>query len=148
MQELRSSYFPDVNVWLALTYRGHVHQAAAWAWLEGLGPDFKLYFCRFTQIGLLRLLTTEAVMGSDEVMSQKDAWAAYDRWLADERIEFQDETPGLELHFRSHTQQGRPSPKVWMDGYLAAFASLAGLPLVTFDQGLRSRVKDLLILES
>jgi predicted nucleic acid-binding protein len=132
MQRLRSSYFPDVNVWLALTYRRHVHQAAAWTWLESLG----------------RLLTTEAIMGSDGVMSQRDAWAAYDRWLQDERVEFQEEPPGLDFHFRSRTQHGRPSPKAWMDGYLAAFASLAGLPLVTFDQGLRGQAEDLLVLES
>jgi hypothetical protein len=39
-----------------------------------------LRFCRFTQLGLLRLLPTTAVM-SDEVMTQPQAWAAYDRRL-------------------------------------------------------------------
>jgi predicted nucleic acid-binding protein len=29
--------------------------------------------------------------------------------------------------------------RVWIDAYLLAFASVAGLKLVTFDRGLRSR---------
>jgi predicted nucleic acid-binding protein len=28
------SYFPDVNVWLALAYRGHHHHPTASAWFE------------------------------------------------------------------------------------------------------------------
>jgi len=77
----RSFLFPDVNVWIALTHSGHVHQTVARRWLEGLDGQARLCFCRFTQLSLLRLLTTEALMGKGEVMSQAQAWKAYDRWL-------------------------------------------------------------------
>ena len=49
-----TSLFPDINVWVALTYEGHVHHAIAAEWFRTLPPDATLVFCRFTQIGLLR----------------------------------------------------------------------------------------------
>jgi uncharacterized protein len=77
-ESTKSSLFPDINVWLALTYEGHVHHTSAVNWFTTLSDDSGLIFCRFTQLGLLRLLTTGAIMG-DEVMTQPEAWAAYDR---------------------------------------------------------------------
>ncbi len=74
-----TSLFPDINVWVALTYEGHAHHRNAATWFATLTTDVSLVFCRLTQLGLLRLLTTEAVMG-DEVMTQPGAWAAYDQW--------------------------------------------------------------------
>lgn len=41
---------------------------------------------RVTQIGLLRLLTSESVMGS-EMLTPK-AWHAHDEFLEDDRVEF------------------------------------------------------------
>jgi uncharacterized protein len=84
----RSFLFPDVNVWLALTYEGHVHHIAAKRWFEPLDDEVRLFFCRVTQLGLLRLLTTEAVMGGAEVLSQSAAWSAYDGWFRDDRVTF------------------------------------------------------------
>jgi predicted nucleic acid-binding protein len=68
---MRSFLFPDVNVWLALTYGRHIHHATAARWLDGL-TDASLYFCRFTQLGLLRLLTNEQVMAAS-VLNQRRA---------------------------------------------------------------------------
>ena len=62
-----------------------MHHRIAATWFTGLTPDMTLAFCRLTHLGLLRLLTTEAVMG-DEVMTQPHAWAAYDRWHQDARV--------------------------------------------------------------
>lgn len=148
MPRLPNCFFPDVNVWLALTYGRHIHHAAAAEWFAPLGLDCRVYFCRFTQIGLLRLLSTEAVMGTDGVMNQKDAWRTYDHCLEDCRIQFLEEPTGLDTEFRSLTQHWLPSPKGWMDAYLAAFASTGDLPLVTFDRAFRGRVRELLILEA
>jgi uncharacterized protein len=80
--------FPDINVWLALTYDRHIHHSTAGEWFEALAPTARLFFCRLTQLGLLRLLSAPAVMGPDQAKSQPDAWKAYDCWLADERVEF------------------------------------------------------------
>lgn len=125
-----SFLFPDINVWIALTYDGHVHHAIAATWFDSLRSNSRLFFCRFTQLGLLRLLTAEAVMGAN-VLNQAQAWQAYDRWLADDRMSFAEEPSGVERIFRSLSRQGRPAPKDWADSYLGAFATV-----VTFDHAL------------
>jgi toxin-antitoxin system PIN domain toxin len=130
---------------VALTYEGHVHHAVAAVWFADLQSDAALAFCRFTQLGLLRLLTTAAVMG-DEVMTQPQAWAAYDRWLQDPRVRFVDEPPEIEPRFRALTRRRQPATKDWADSYLAAFATAGGLTLVTFDRGLRAKVKSAILL--
>jgi predicted nucleic acid-binding protein len=85
-------------------------------------------------------------MGDDEVMSQADAWRAYDRWMEDGRIMLIEEPRAIEPAFRAMTRKPRPAPKDWADSYLAAFAVTGGLRLVTFDQGFRGKIRDLLVL--
>jgi len=140
-----TSHFPDVNVWVALTYEGHVHHLIAADWFRKLSPDATLVFCRFTQLGLLRLLTTKAVMG-DEVMTQPQAWGAYDRWLQDPRVTFADEPADLEPRFRSYTRRPQPATKDWADSFLAAFAAAGQLTVVTLDRGLRAKAKSAVLL--
>jgi toxin-antitoxin system PIN domain toxin len=145
MPESTTSLFPDINVWVALTYEGHAHHRKAASWFGALEPAAGLSFCRFTQLGLLRLLTAEAVMG-DEVMTQPQAWAAYDQWLQDSRIGFMEEPADTETRFRALTRLRQPATKDWADSYLAAFATIGQLTLVTFDRGLRGKAKSVLIL--
>jgi toxin-antitoxin system PIN domain toxin len=142
-----SFLFPDINVWIALTIDRHVHHSRATGWFESIGGSGRLFFCRFTQMGLLRLLTLEAVMGQKEVMAQADAWKAYDRWLEDERVGFLDEPTEIETAFRSLTQSGQAAPKDWADSYLAAFATAAHLTLVTFDRAFSNKARQLVLLE-
>ena len=141
-----TSLFPDINVWVALTYDGHVHHRTSATWFGTLKPVVSLLFCRFTQLGLLRLLTTGAVMG-DEVMTQPQAWAAYDRWHQDPRVRFVDEPPEIEARFRALTRLRQPATKDWADSYLASFATVGELTLVTFDRGLRGKAKAVVVLE-
>jgi toxin-antitoxin system PIN domain toxin len=135
-----------VNVWVALTYAGHVHHRIAQAWFEEVETDARVCFCRFTQISLLRLLTTQAIMGTDEVLTQFQAWLAFDRWLSDGRVIFLEEPPDLDEPFRALSRQHSRSPKAWADCYLAAFASVSGSRFVTFDQSFQGKLDDLLIL--
>jgi len=140
-----TSLFPDINVWVALTYDGHTHHSHAAKWFATLSPNTTLSFCRFTQLGLLRLLTAPAVM-SDEVMTQPQAWAIYDHWLSDPRVEFVEEPSDLDTRFRSLTRLRQPATKDWADSYLAAFAMAGRLTLVTFDRGLRAKAKSAILL--
>jgi uncharacterized protein len=140
--------FPDINVWIALTYQRHVHHLIANRWFEALAPTSRLFFCRFTQLGLLRLLTAEAVMGPDRAMSQVEAWKTYDRWILDDRVEFLDEPADIEPRFRSFTRSPRAAPKDWADSYLAAFAAASRLTLVTFDRAFHHKAKELVLLIS
>lgn len=141
----KSFLFPDINVWIALTYEGHVHHMIARDWFGTVDQDSRFFFCRFTQLGLLRLLTADAVMG-DEVMNQQEAWGVYDRWLQDERVDFMDEPSGLESRFRTMTRLRHPAPKNWADSYLAAFAGASQLTLVTFDQAFRTKARPVVLL--
>lgn len=140
--------FPDINVWVALTYDRHVHHVTARQWFAGLAPTARLFFCRLTQLGLLRLLSAPAVMGPDQTKSQQEAWKAYDSWLKDERVEFLDEPGGLDVQFRALTRSPRASPKDWADSYLVAFAQTARLTVVTFDRAFQNKAKDLVLLEA
>ena len=137
--------FPDINVWVALTYERHVHHITARNWFERLAPSARLFFCRLTQLGLLRLLSAPAVMGVDQAKSQQDAWKAYDRWLEDDRVDFLDEPGGLDTEFRALTQSPQASPKDWADSYLAAFAHASRLTVVTFDRAFQSKADVVLL---
>ncbi len=142
------SYFPDINVWVALAYRGHSHNRAAATWFGGItiGP---VAFCRFTQLGFLRLLTNPALMG-DEVKTQRESWIVYDLLLGDWRVQFQSEpdADAVESRLRSLTATNQFAPQQWPDAYLAAFAGAAGLTLVTFDRALSKLAGgDVLLLE-
>jgi len=141
-----SFLFPDVNVWLALSHGRHVHHLVASDWFQSLPADTRFCFCRFTQLGLLRLLTAEAVMG-DEVMNQPEAWAVYDAWQSDDRIRMLEEPPELERRFRVRARSKLAAPKTWADAYLAAFAETSQVTLVTFDRAFRGRLKPLVLLE-
>ena len=56
--------FLDANVWLALLWNRHVHSEKARLWFEEASEE-QFFFCRFTQLTVFRLLTTEKIMGTD-----------------------------------------------------------------------------------
>ncbi len=136
--------FLDANLWLALLWSRHVHSEKAREWFERAAGE-QFYFCRFTQLTVLRLLTTQSIMGED-VKSMSQAWSLWDRIWADTRIAFLPEPEGLERSFRVHSSLSSRSPKVWADAYLLAFTENAGLKLVTFDRALESRGPEVLVL--
>jgi len=136
--------FLDANVWLALIWNRHVHSEKARSWFEQ-AADEQFFFCRFTQMTVLRLLTTDQVMGKD-TKTMSEAWSVWDRVWADSRIAFLPEPEDIEKEFRSRSRLTTRSPKVWADSYLLAFAVAAGLKLITFDRALQARGVDVLVL--
>ncbi len=114
-------------------------------WGESLDDDAVLYFCRFTQLGLLRLLTNQSAMGID-VLTQSQAWDAYDALRANPENRTMEEPPGIDPLFRKYTNRNESSTKQWADGYLAAFAMAAGIQLVTFDRALAGKMEGALLL--
>lgn len=130
-------FFPDLNVWLALSDTEHIHSADAWKWLKMLPDGRKLVFSRYTQIGLLRLLTNASVMG-DQTLTLRRAWGVYDRWLEDPRVEFYPEPRNLDMGFRQITEPfaTRQASKAVGDCFLLAYAKELQATLVTFDKAL------------
>lgn len=145
MPKSTTFFFPDINFWLAYVYDGHAHHVLVDDWYSELGDESRLYFCRLSQLGLLRLLTTEAVMAK-AVCTQLGAWRAYDECLEDDRCLFLDEPTKLDLRFREISQSEQAAPKEWTDAYLTAFAEELGLCLVTLDRALHARAKGSLLL--
>lgn len=141
-----TSFFPDVNVWIALVYSGHQHHQPAAHWFDLLNGE-SAAFCRFTQLGLLRLLTQPGVM-KDDVKSQKEAWIIYDVLRQDERVLFLPETQSddLDFIFRKLTSSPHSSANQWPDAYLAAFAAAENLTLVTLDRSLHKNAPGSLFL--
>ena len=127
---------PDINLWLALSLSKHTHHSPVKAWLDGENEPDSLCFCRSTQQSFLRLLTTAGVMSvyGNAPLSNKDAWAAYEAFIADGRVIFQSEPPGLSPIWKRLASRRTSSPKLWLDAYLAAFATVAGAQLVTTDK--------------
>ena len=129
----------DVNVWVALAAERHEHHSRARAWFYSLGEE-EAVFCRVTQMGFLRLLTSRAVMGED-ALDPLDAWQRYRYLRLDWRVSFSSEPAGLEQAWVDLMATGRGA-RSWTDAYLAAFAMGHGYTLVSFDQGF-SRWKNL-----
>jgi hypothetical protein len=130
-------YFPDVNVWIALSVSIHSHNETAWSWLNRLPADDRLLFSRYTQLGLLRLLTNNAVMG-EQTLTLGKAWSVYDQWLDDSRVEFCPEPRQTETIFRQATEPfaAKAATKWIGDCWLLAFAQATHSRLLTFDQAL------------
>jgi len=130
-------YFPDVNVWIALSVLAHPHSEQAWKWKSLLPVDDRVLFSRYTQLGLLRLLTNKAVMG-DLTLTLSEAWAVYDRWLEDPCVEFCSDPRQVEESFRLATEPfSTQTASKWVgDCWLLAFAQATHSRLITFDKAL------------
>ena len=90
-------------------------------------------------------MPAEAVLG-DDVITQRQCWAIYDRWIEGVKAVLADEPSGLNEVLRLRTSMDFPSPKTWTDAYLAAFAEAGDLTLVTFDRALAGKVKGAALL--
>lgn len=134
-----------MNVWFALTHSIHPQHSSAKAWADGLDDGAAVYFCRFTQLGLLRLLTNQSAMGGD-LLTESQAWAVFDQILVHSGNRMIEEPKGIDPVFRRLTDRKESSTKHWADGYLAAFAMSAGIQLVTFDKALAGKVKGAVLL--
>ena len=138
------SYLADVNVWVAIAHEAHLHHQPAREWFHELERD-QLWFCRFTQMGLLRLLTHRRVMG-DQARSQVDAWEVLDQFSANGRVQYLDEPPGVTEIFRRLTARRTRAKGSWSDAYIAAVAHRGGLTVATFDRDFAALGVESLIL--
>jgi toxin-antitoxin system PIN domain toxin len=131
-----TSFLIDINVWLAMTWDQHPQHASASHWYDST-QDEAFWFCRFTMLGFLRLLTNSQVMG-DSTRTISAALELYDEWKQDRRIDLAPEPPGIEPLFRRVLAKfaNHAANKAIADSYLVAFAEAGGAHLVTFDRGL------------
>jgi uncharacterized protein len=133
---MSSLSFPDMNVWLALASVEHIHSTLARSWWKS--EEGTIAFCRLTQLGFLRLMTTAAAMDG-KPLTIAEAWRVYDRLYDDDRVTFVAEPVEVEKRFREKAVGRTASPKVWADAWLLATAQEAGGILVTLDKALAGR---------
>jgi len=143
-------YLCDLNVFLAGALAIHSGHERARAFFQSLATGDTVEFCRATEIGFLRLLTQPIAEGYEPVSNRK-AREALGEWLALPYVKLALEPVGIETLWPGLADREKPSPKVWMDAWLAAFAIRARMRLVTFDRGFeryRADGLDLLVLIS
>ena len=128
-------FLPDINFWLALTFEVHVHHARAKESFNN-DPAGRFFFCRFAQLGFIRIACNAKAFG-EEAVSLREAWRLYDTILSDPRVETAAEPSNLEQYWRHYTDVDSLSPNLSGDAYLAAFGRAADLQLITFDQAFR-----------
>jgi toxin-antitoxin system PIN domain toxin len=126
-------YLADINVVFPLLVSRHSHRDKALKWFDSTDAG-EVVLCRMTRLGVLRLLTSAHVMGPD-VLKPQAALEALQILETDERIVLLHEPDGLDATLTRFAARCASTPNLWTDVYLAAFASLAGLKLVSFDKG-------------
>jgi toxin-antitoxin system PIN domain toxin len=138
------SFFPDVNLWLALSVDTHTHSSDGWRWMSSLPSDAQLIFSRYTQLGLLRLLTNEVAMG-DEPLTLRQAWAVFDRWLDDPRVALYPDPRSIDVEFKKATAPfaSKPASKWVGDCWILASAAGNHATLATFDRALYNHARKL-----
>ncbi len=126
----------DANVALPLLLDSHVHRAAAEAWWDRQADD-SVVFTLPVRMAVLRLLTNRALMG-EGVLAPDAAWHALDSLLNDARAVVRNDAPvGIDSLWRAFVRDRAPTPNVWTDAWLAAFAEVERCELVTFDRGFK-----------
>lgn len=120
----------DVNLWLALVDKRHVHHSLAHDYWSKSGGK-QIAFCRITMMGFLRVCTNPRAVENPKTIA--GAWAIYQEFSALPNIRFLAEPSSLDTHFQTLTTQSAFPHHLWTDAYLAAFAIASGSRLVSFD---------------
>jgi toxin-antitoxin system PIN domain toxin len=130
----------DSNVWLALTFSAHPHHALAERNFAEASFENPACFCRATQQSFLRLATTPVVLKvyGAEGFTNQEATKLIKTLSGLSAVSTLEEPSGLESRWLELAGLPSASPKVWMDAYLAAFAILHDLKLVTLDRDFRN----------
>lgn len=133
-------YFIDTNVWIALNFSEHPHNAHAIAFVSKRTAKCPALFSRAVENSTLRLLSNPSVCRAfnSPLMTNEQAAMILNDWQKHDHIGCFDVEPAdtreLWLELASVPSS---SPKVWMDAYLAAFAISARLPFATLDADFR-----------
>jgi toxin-antitoxin system PIN domain toxin len=127
----------DVNVVFAIVVERHQHHPVAWQWWDQQAAS-SVGLCLPVRLGLLRLLTNAKVMENLPV-TPDEALSAWDAMEADERtFTIGNPTTASEICFRKNVAGRMPTPNLWTDALLAAWAEAADYRLTSFDGGFRS----------
>ena len=128
-------FLADINAVFPLLLSRHPQRAATLEWFDSTNTG-EVALCRLVRLGTLRLLCNSTVMGLD-VQTPESAIAALEKLEADERISLVHEPDDLDPALITFASPCITTPNLWSDAYLAAFAKVSGLKLITFDGGFK-----------
>jgi len=130
----------DVSVWVAAVFPTHPFYPKARQTLVAATPAGPAVFCRSTEQSFLRLVSTPVILKAygAEGLTNRDALVALEALLALPQVSEREEPPGMRTLWHRLAALNTPSPKVWMDAYLAAFAMAGGLRMVTLDHDFKA----------
>jgi hypothetical protein len=119
------SYFPDLNVWIAMAYDGHEHHQAALPGFQGC-MERRLFLPPYP--ARVTPAAHDPERDAARVRTQAEAWLIYDSFLYDSHVSFQSEVDAEQVDavFRrltsapcSHGSNGRVHTwqllPVWQD---------------------------------
>ena len=126
----------DTNIWIAIVFKKHPFHRAAQQQLEQASPSQPAVFCRSTEQSFLRIATNDRLLKFFDVAptTNSAALAMLHQLQALPQVRADDVPPGTTMLWHSLAAMETPSPNVWMDAYLAAFAISGGLQFVTADK--------------
>lgn len=120
----------DVNVWLALVDKRHVHHPVAARYWSDATVESRA-FCRITANGFLRLSSNAGALPNP--LSPHEAWIIYRQFLSLPTIRWLPEPPKLDDSYCALTCAPGFVHRLWTDAYLAAFAIGSQCRLVSLD---------------
>ncbi|MFM8604373.1 MAG: TA system VapC family ribonuclease toxin [Cyanobium sp.] len=123
---------PDLNVWLALIWPGHIHHQHARRYWEQQAAE-QVLFCTVTALGLVRLVCQPKLMGT-AVHTTAEASALLAALCQQTGVALaHPEHDGWEV-FHQLLRNGELPARLCTDAYLAALAMANGWRLVSFDR--------------
>ncbi len=129
----------DTNIWIALSFAAHPFHDPVAEKVHDIPATQPIYKTRATELSSLRLLTTRAVYNAYGVprLENREAAEFLRSLFAKVNCEELTEPKTTRKRWLSMASIETPSPKVWMDAYLASVAIEADLDFVTLDSGFR-----------
>ncbi len=134
-------YLCDTNIFVGASLERHPFYSVACRWLYSIRNPDRIEFCRMTQNSFLRLLT-QGLIPDQAPFNNYQAGDFLNQWMNHPYVCFAEEPQGLYSTWMKFSGTTKPSPKIWMDAYLAAFAIESKMCLVTFDRGFRHFEKE------
>jgi toxin-antitoxin system PIN domain toxin len=134
-------YYLDTNVWVAASLNQHPEHERSFSFLSERTSKDSAWISNITAISWMRLITTQSVAQKfhSHILSNQEAITILKKWLNQPEIQYMDTEPeGTFSLWQQLSASPFPSPKTWMDAYIAAIAIQADLPLVTFDKGFQA----------
>ena len=90
-----TSYFPDANTWLALVWEGYATTERPQRGSRAFRDRRVSSSAGIRSLGVAAVVTNAQAMGAS-VVNLQDAFALYDRFLEDPRIQLNTERDGLD----------------------------------------------------